>query len=173
MAAVVDHRSPMLTPVALFFNAAGGGFIASVAAPVLVVLGLLAVRRPWGALFFVLASALTSSATQYLKHVIDRERPPHMLVAATSPAYPSGHTSNAATIALVAIVLLRAWWAYLGAALWTVLMALSRTYLGVHWLTDTIGGLLLGAGVGLVLWAALAEALAREDEPARARQSII
>lgn len=30
-------------------------------------------------------------------------------------------------------------------------MALSRTFLSVHWATDTIGGALLGAGVVLLL----------------------
>ena len=32
-------------------------------------------------------------------------------------------------------------------------MAWSRTLLGAHWLSDTIGGALIGAGVVLVLWA--------------------
>jgi membrane-associated phospholipid phosphatase len=41
-------------------------------------------------------------------------------------------------------------------------MALTRTYLGAHWFTDTVGGLLVGAGVALVLWAAFAVPLERE-----------
>jgi membrane-associated phospholipid phosphatase len=36
------------------------------------------------------------------------------------------------------------------AAAWSVLVALSRTYLSAHWLTDVVASLLLGAG-----WAAL------------------
>ena len=47
-------------------------------------------------------------------------------------------------------------------AVYTVLMAISRTYLGAHWLSDTIGGLLVGAGVALLLWAVLATPLERE-----------
>ena len=41
-------------------------------------------------------------------------------------------------------------------------MALSRTYLGAHWLSDTIGGLILGAGIAVIVWAPLAYRLARE-----------
>jgi membrane-associated phospholipid phosphatase len=45
---------------------------------------------------------------------------------------------------------------------WALAMALSRTYLGAHWLSDTIGGLILGAGVAVIVWAPLAYRLARE-----------
>ena len=44
-------------------------------------------------------------------------------------------------------------WAALGLIL-AVGMAWSRTYLMVHWLTDVVGGLCVGAGVGLVTLAA-------------------
>ena len=43
-----------------------------------------------------------------------------------------------------------------------VIVALARTYLGVHWVTDTIGGALLGAGVAVMLWAPIADRLAAE-----------
>ena len=36
------------------------------------------------------------------------------------------------------------------AAAWSLLVALSRTYLSAHWLTDVLASLLLGTG-----WAAL------------------
>jgi undecaprenyl-diphosphatase len=41
-------------------------------------------------------------------------------------------------------------------------MAVSRTYLGAHWISDTIGGLLLGAGVAVIVWTPLAYRLAAE-----------
>ena len=55
----------------------------------------------------------------------------------------------------------RVWVWCLGVA-WAILMAISRTYLGAHWISDTIGGLLLGAGVAIIVWTPLAHRLAIE-----------
>jgi hypothetical protein len=43
-----------------------------------------------------------------------------------------------------------------------VLMMLSRTYLGAHWISDTIGGVLVGAGIAVIIWAPFANKLYRE-----------
>ena len=45
------------------------------------------------------------------------------------------------------------WWA-LG-AVWIVWMCWSRTYLAAHWLTDVLGGLVLGIAVGVLVWASV------------------
>ena len=41
---------------------------------------------------------------------------------------------------------------WVAGAAYTVLMMLSRTYLGAHWLTDTIGGAILGAALAVLVW---------------------
>lgn len=43
-------------------------------------------------------------------------------------------------------------------------MMLSRTYLGAHWISDTIGGLLIALGIAIIIWAPLASRLQRERE---------
>ena len=48
------------------------------------------------------------------------------------------------------------------------LMAISRTYLGAHWLTDTIAGVCIGTGLAL-MWPAALE-IARERTGAGARR---
>ena len=89
----------------------------------------------------------------FLKPLIDRVRPcavntaVDMLVAApTSGAFPSGHTAAAFAV----VFALKA----AGSPLWkpvlplAVLMAFSRLYLYVHWPTDILGGVVVGAVVG-------------------------
>ena len=87
-------------------------------------------------------------------------------------SFPSGHVANAATLAVaLALILGRTWVWYVG-AIYTVAMALSRTYLGAHWLSDTIGGALLGAGIAIIVWAPLASRLNRERKPRPATDSV-
>jgi membrane-associated phospholipid phosphatase len=76
-------------------------------------------------------------------------------------SYPSGHVVSVASAALV-IVLLAAWLAprlagkaAAACAVATVLAAVCRIVLGVHWVTDTVGAVLAVLGVGLVSASAL------------------
>ena len=79
-----------------------------------------------------------------------------MLVTSDFGSFPSGHTANAATVAIVLCVLLPRAIGIPLAIVWTSLMAASRTVLSVHWLTDTLGGALLGAGAALLVVALFA-----------------
>lgn len=164
MAEVVEHRSPVWTVPALFFNYVGGGLIGSVVIPVLIFGLLLAFHRPWGATFFAIASILSVICVQVLKHTVGRERPTTILIHVDTGSFPSGHTANAATMAVVLGILFPRVWVWCAGIAWSALMAVSRTYLGAHWLSDTIGGLLLGAGVAVIVWAPLAYRLAAESK---------
>lgn len=163
MAEVVEHRSPGWTVPALFFNYVGGGILGSVVIPVVVFALLLAFRRPWGATFFAVASVVSVICVQVLKHTVGRARPSDILVHVDTGSFPSGHTANAATMAVVFGILFPRIWVWCAGVAWSLLMAVSRTYLGAHWLSDTIGGLLLGAGVAVIVWAPLAYRLAAES----------
>ncbi len=69
---------------------------------------------------------------------------PPAVAGASSPSFPSGH---AALAALFAFSLARGGppWGYALAALWAVLVGLSRVALGVHYPADVIAGWALGA----------------------------
>ncbi|MFF1574774.1 phosphatase PAP2 family protein [Leifsonia sp. NPDC058292] len=162
MSEIVEHRSPVWLAPALFFNYAGGGIIGSIIVPLVIFLLLLSFRRPWAATFFAVASLLSLASVQLLKHTVGRARPSEILVHSDTGSFPSGHTANAATMVVVLAIVFPRLWVWIAGALWAILMAVSRTYLGAHWLSDTIGGLLLGAGVAVIVWAPLAYRLARE-----------
>src|SRR5215211_3090521 len=109
-----------------------------------------------------------------VKELVDRARPPVPHLAPSSGfSFPSGHTAAAAaTWAAVALVLgrgrpprVQAWLAA-GAALITVAVAASRVLLGVHWLTDVIGGAALGFGWFVVCSVAFGGALLHFGAPA-------
>lgn len=159
---LLDLRGPIGDVVAYFMNALGGGVVGVLVVPVVSAAALLIARRPWAALYFVVASAVSAGVVQLLKNLFGRARPEDMIVTSDFGSFPSGHVANAATIAVVLGVIMPHVWVWVLGAVYTGLMAVSRTYLGAHWLSDTIGGLLVGVGVALVLWAVFAAPLERE-----------
>ena len=140
----------------------GGGILGVIVVPVVITIILLAFRRPWAALYFVVASMASAGVVQLLKNLFGRARPEDMLVTADFGSFPSGHVANAATIAVTIGIIVPRLWVWILGAFYTLLMAVSRTYLGAHWLTDTIGGALIGAGVALLVWTLFAQKLERE-----------
>jgi membrane-associated phospholipid phosphatase len=159
---MVSLRTPFGEWFAYFMNAVGGGVIGVFIVPIGAAIVLLVVRRPWGALYFIVASAASAGAVQVLKHFFARARPEDMIVVSDFGSFPSGHVANAATIAVVVGVIVPRTWVWVLGAVYTVLMAFSRTYLGAHWLSDTVGGAVLGASLALAGWALLAPWLRRE-----------
>ncbi len=159
---MAEHRSPFWDVPSLVMNSLGGGVIAVFVVPLVTIAALLVFRRPWAALYFTIAIIVSAGLVQVLKTVIGRPRPEDILVVSDYGSFPSGHSANAATLAVtLGIVFVRVW-IWVAGSVYTVLMMVSRTYLGAHWLTDTIGGLLLGAGVAVLLWAPFAARLYAE-----------
>lgn len=102
--------------------------------------------------------ALVGSAvlTYGLKAVVDRERPDMTpLVSADFQSFPSGHVIQAVALWGMLPLIVAAlsdrrelWWA----SVWfttavVAIVATSRVYLGVHWLSDVLAGLLAGFSV--------------------------
>jgi undecaprenyl-diphosphatase len=151
---MVSSRSAPVTAFAKFLNLLG---LVYVTLPVrIAVAGYLALRRRWWHLAaFVAAIVLSEVLIGTLKGIYDRARPPGSLVVTSGTSFPSGH-SVAATVTVVAAVIALvppgrarvAWGA--AAAAFSVLMALSRAYLGAHWLSDALAGVLLGASCALL-----------------------
>lgn len=172
MGEILEHRASWLDVPALVLNFLGGGWFARILVPVGTILALVLVRKRWAAVYYALAVLLSVLTVQLLKAVFDRPRPEEILVVSDVGSFPSGHVANAATIAVsLAVIFGRTWVWYVG-VIYTVVMALSRTYLGAHWLSDTVGGALIGAGIAVIVWAPLAARLNRERKPPPVTDSV-
>ena len=128
-----------------------------------VVLALVLWRRGHGrqALYVVAARVGALVLSQGLKHLVDRARPVFDIPVAHAlgPSFPSGHALGSSVFWTTCAVLTmprvrRPWLLLAGAVLVAVLVAASRVLLGVHYLSDVTGGLLLGLG-----WSALCTAV--------------
>jgi membrane-associated phospholipid phosphatase len=133
---------------------------------------LLAWRRHWlRAAAFTLAVLTSELFIGPLKNAIDRPRPPSALIETSAASFPSGH-AIATAVTAVGLVLVLAppgparWRWEVNAVIFTSIMALSRVYLRAHWLSDTVAGALIGAGLALG-WPALLMAIRnRQTAPA-------
>jgi undecaprenyl-diphosphatase len=161
---ILEHRSPFWTVPALAFNYLGGGITAIAVIPLLIIAGLLLWRRRWAATYFAVAALASVALVQLLKAMIGRPRPPEidMLVHPDFGSFPSGHSANAALIATTLGIIFGRAWIWAAGAVYTAGMMLSRTYVGAHWISDTVGGMLVGAGVAVIVWAPFAYRLYRE-----------
>ncbi len=168
---MVAIRTPWLTRVAEVFSVLGGPVVM---VPLrLAVIGALAWQRRWLQFGAFLGAVVTSElCIGPLKAVIDRPRPPDSLIITHSPAFPSGHAIAGSVTAIGLVVVLepagsrRMRWT-IAAAVFATLMAISRTYLGAHWLSDVVAGACLGTGVAVVWAAALELARARRQAGVR------
>lgn len=134
---------------------------------VLVIAGFLAMTRKTHAALFVLVSVGGGTLlSQGMKWVYGRPRPdlvPHGAEVYTA-SFPSGHSMMSAVVYLTLGALLartqmdRAVKVYVlvVAVVLTVLVGISRVYLGVHWPTDVLAGWSLGGVWALLCWLVMA-----------------
>ncbi|PPH58088.1 hypothetical protein C5D25_13360 [Rathayibacter sp. AY1D7] len=153
---IVEHRSPVWDIPALVMNTVGAGLVGTTLIPLGIVAVLLVFRRRWAALYYAIAALVSVGATQLVKELVGRARPADMLVTSDYGSFPSGQTANAATTAMVLALVFPLLWAWIAGFLDSLAMMASRTYLGAHWLSDTVGGLRVGMGGALVVWARVA-----------------
>jgi membrane-associated phospholipid phosphatase len=155
--AVVEAFQPLhWAPADWFFELLSDWWVKSL---VIIGVGLIAdllTRRVPGAATLSTASYFAASgSSDLLKRAFERPRPPlvdpavHPLVAVPdSYSMPSGHASTAFAAAVaVGLVHPRLRWPLLALA---SLIALSRVWLGVHYLSDVIVGAALGAVIALL-----------------------
>lgn len=144
------------------FTALGGFAVLTVM--VLAVAGyLLLARKPRTALLVVLSSVGGTLVSSALKFGYSRSRPDlvsHVTDVYTA-SFPSGHSMMSAVVYLTLGALLasverdhriKAYLLSLALAL-SMLVGITRIYLGVHWPTDVLAGWAAGTAWALLVWA--------------------
>lgn len=136
-------------------------------------------RELWRPALLVAAMAATFGLSTFIKHQVNRARPPtsdFLLGPDDAFSFPSGHTFGAGVFAVVLAYLVvsrsgrtsTSVVAFAAAAAGTVVVAFSRIYLGYHWLTDVLASTGLAVAVlGIVI---LADGLRAARAPGPSRQ---
>lgn len=155
---LVQHRSGGLTTAAIVITNAGSpvamGLLAALA-------GVILWRRhsPRTGIVVVATLACAAGVSTLTKTLVGAQRPPRavQLLLEVDHSYPSGHVMGTlALLGIVAVVLGRGRSRAVriglgvGVASITLVVALTRLYLGVHWLSDVVGGSLLGVAAVLL-----------------------
>ena len=153
MRELAAQRTAALTTLARFVTWAGSSFVlVPLALVCCVLLARAGMRREAVAVALSLGGAMLIS--DLVKLLVSRPRPPvEHLQAVSGSSFPSGHATQASAFWFSLVLALRVFatpravrLAGAGAALVVAAVALSRVYLGVHYPSDVIAGLLLGTG---------------------------
>jgi undecaprenyl-diphosphatase len=169
--ALRPHASPENSLAAAWADIAANDFsamgsVSVLAFIVVMVCGLfLCLHRRAEAVVLLVASGGGLALTNFLKDVFHQDRPPLSpeMAAGLNASFPSGHAMLSATVYLTLGALIghfaerrRIRLYVLGVAiLLTLMIGVSRIYLGLHWTTDVLGGWCIGAAWALG-WRALA-----------------
>ena len=122
--------------------------------------GMFAKRKDIRTFGYVIAASYLLSAiiSNVLKYAIARPRPftvyPFIekLSGGGSASFPSGHTSDAFSIAMAVSLLFPKRSVVIPMFLWAILVGYSRMDLGVHYPSDVLGGAIVGMGSAYCCW---------------------
>ncbi|WP_411954312.1 phosphatase PAP2 family protein [Alkalibacillus sp. S2W] len=163
---IASFNTPWLTDMMGYITETGSVLWLTVATILVVVyLVLLSDKSYWVATFLVINMLGISGLTKGLKLLFERQRPETLeQFDGTGFSFPSGHSTGAITfygfmIYLVVICKLSKGWKWVingFLTIWILLIALSRVFVGVHYITDIIAGLAIGLAWLLVCIVALA-----------------
>jgi membrane-associated phospholipid phosphatase len=170
---LLNLRTPWGDRIMVAVTELGDGIVIGLVAAA--VLAWLLWHRNWRVAGYWAAAIVFGQCLAFLiKSSLQRPRPlPELYDGLSSYAFPSGHaTMSTVAYGFLAVLVARQlpmprrWLAYAVAAALISMIALSRLYLGAHWLSDVLGGLSLGLAWVSLLGIAYYRHVAVRDTPA-------
>lgn len=147
--AINEQSTPLLD--ALMRGVTDFGSIGVAVATVIGVIIYAVKRRVYKALFLAVAVGGAGVLNAILKLLFERQRPDlwEQLITEATFSFPSGHAMASSALAFGVILLFwrtkYRWFVLAVAVIYTVVIGVSRLYLGVHYPTDIVGGWLMSA----------------------------
>src|SRR5829696_6595468 len=177
----VGRADSVAVEVLSFVTNFGGTWVVTAALVIAVVIDLIRRRNPEVIAFAAAVLLGEKLIVNGLKALIDRDRPEIIaLVSFSGESFPSGHAAAAAAVwPAVALILCRDRSRVVRASsaavavLIVVAVAASRALLGVHWLTDVIGGVAVGYGWFLLVATIFGGRAQRLGEPVTQQQTTL
>ncbi len=110
------------------------------------------VRGARYAIFFSTTIVVAGGMIALLKSLFNTARPLDGVIHVLSPSFPSGHATIATVFFVTLMYIFDTYLGRFGRIMFNALcvasiflIALSRVYLGVHWVSDVVAGIVLGA----------------------------
>lgn len=125
---------------------------------IVLLLWLFGIKAYRTAIHWGILAAIAFGGTEFFKYIVHSPRPWGLWVTPTGYSFPSGHTVlSGVLLGFFAVLAARElkkpqqWIAYTLATLLALCIAASRFYLGAHWLTDVIGGMLFALSIVMLV----------------------
>ncbi|MFJ5958309.1 phosphatase PAP2 family protein [Paenarthrobacter sp. NPDC092416] len=155
---MVDSRGPVLTGLLTAVTTVTAPTWMSVIGVTVAVMWAVWKKELWRPAVLMGAMVLAVVLSTVVKHDVGRSRPPSsdfLLGPDDALSFPSGHVLGAVVFVFVLAYLLlsrsgtrtTSVFGFMGALVFTLLVAYSRLYLGYHWLTDVVASLGLAIGI--------------------------